>query len=126
MSLADAKTETGPVLVIGESGQLARALAGAGGEDVVTAGRARFDALTGDAGALFDEIAPRAVINASAFTDVNGAETQRDAAMALNRDAVGRLGAAAAERERWTFLLTAAPLRAETGTGSPINSIATF
>lgn len=33
---------------------------------------------------------------------------------------------AAAERKRWTFLLTAAPLKAETGTGSPINSIATF
>ena len=33
---------------------------------------------------------------------------------------------AAAKRKRWTFLLTAAPLRAETGTGSPINAIATF
>ena len=33
---------------------------------------------------------------------------------------------AAAERERWTFLLTAAPMRVKTGTGSPINSIATF
>jgi kynurenine formamidase len=33
---------------------------------------------------------------------------------------------AAAERKRWTFLLTAAPLRAQTGTGSPINAIATF
>ncbi len=33
---------------------------------------------------------------------------------------------AAAERKRWTFLLTAAPLRAEAGTGSPINAIATF
>jgi dTDP-4-dehydrorhamnose reductase len=88
-----------PVLVIGESGQLARALAALGGADVVTAGRARFDALTGDAGALFDEIAPRAVINASAFTDVNGAETQRDAALALNRDAVARLGEAAAAQD---------------------------
>ena len=36
------------------------------------------------------------------------------------------VSAAAAERRRWTFLLTAAPLRASTGTGSPINSIATF
>ena len=36
------------------------------------------------------------------------------------------VAAAAAERKRWTFLLTAAPLRATTGTGSPINSIATF
>ena len=37
-----------------------------------------------------------------------------------------RVSAAAAERKRWTFLLTAAPLRAEAGTGSPINAIATF
>ena len=36
------------------------------------------------------------------------------------------VSAAAAERKRWTFLLTAAPLRASTGTGSPINAIATF
>ena len=33
---------------------------------------------------------------------------------------------AAAKHKRWTFLLTAAPLRAEGGTGSPINAIATF
>ena len=36
------------------------------------------------------------------------------------------VSAAAAKRKRWTFLLTAAPLRATTGTGSPINAIATF
>jgi kynurenine formamidase len=33
---------------------------------------------------------------------------------------------AAASRNRWTFLLTAAPLRVPGGTGSPINIIATF
>lgn len=33
---------------------------------------------------------------------------------------------AAAARNRWTFLLTAAPLRVPGGTGSPINIIATF
>ena len=33
---------------------------------------------------------------------------------------------AAAERDRWEFLLTAAPLRMVGGTGSPINPIATF
>lgn len=36
------------------------------------------------------------------------------------------LAAAAAERKRWEFLLTAAPLRIKNGTGSPINPIATF
>ena len=33
---------------------------------------------------------------------------------------------AAAERNRWDFLLTMAPLAVEGGTGSPINAIATF
>jgi kynurenine formamidase len=33
---------------------------------------------------------------------------------------------AAAERERWEFLLTAAPMRIPGGTGSPLNPIATF
>ncbi len=36
------------------------------------------------------------------------------------------LAAAAAERRRWEFLFTAAPLRIKGGTGSPINPIATF
>ena len=36
------------------------------------------------------------------------------------------LAKAAAARNRWTFLLTAAPLRATGGTGSPLNPIATF
>jgi kynurenine formamidase len=36
------------------------------------------------------------------------------------------LSAAAAERKRWTFLLTAAPLPIAGATGSPLNPIATF
>jgi kynurenine formamidase len=36
------------------------------------------------------------------------------------------LGQAAAERRRWTFMFTAAPLRVAGGTGSPLNPIATF
>jgi kynurenine formamidase len=36
------------------------------------------------------------------------------------------LSAAAAARQRWTFLLTVAPLAVEGGTGSPVNPIATF
>ncbi len=36
------------------------------------------------------------------------------------------VSAAAAERKRWTFLLTAAPMRVPNGTGSAINAIATF
>ena len=29
-------------------------------------------------------------------------------------------------RNRWTFLFTVAPLRVESGTGAPVNPIATF
>ena len=36
------------------------------------------------------------------------------------------LGQAAAERERWGFLLTTAPIPVEGGTGSPMNPIAVF
>jgi hypothetical protein len=36
------------------------------------------------------------------------------------------LGAACAERERWEFLLTIAPLPVAGGTGSPVNPIAVF
>jgi hypothetical protein len=36
------------------------------------------------------------------------------------------LGEAAAERHRWEFLLTAAPIPVPGGTGSPLNPIATF
>jgi kynurenine formamidase len=36
------------------------------------------------------------------------------------------VAAAAAERKRWEFLLTAAPMRIPGGTGSPLNPIATF
>jgi kynurenine formamidase len=36
------------------------------------------------------------------------------------------LSKAAADRKRWTFLLTAAPLAIAGGTGSPLNPIATF
>ncbi len=36
------------------------------------------------------------------------------------------LGAAAAERDRWEFLLMLAPLAIPGGTGSPLNPIAVF
>lgn len=36
------------------------------------------------------------------------------------------LASAAAERKRWEFMVTIAPLRIENGTGSPVNPIATF
>jgi kynurenine formamidase len=39
---------------------------------------------------------------------------------------LSRLAATCAERERWEFLFTVAPLRVRGGTGSPVNPIAVF
>lgn len=88
----------GGVLVIGRSGQLARALAQAGGEAVRCAGRDAFDLSSGDPAALLDAHRPEAVINAAAFTDVNGAQEAREAAHALNAQGPARLAAACAAR----------------------------
>ena len=65
---------------------------------------------------------------------LGGLEAQRahgvDAHGAVLVDAQHRqldaLAEAAAERSRWEFLLTAAPLPMVRGTGSPINPIALF
>jgi kynurenine formamidase len=39
---------------------------------------------------------------------------------------LGAVAAAAAERDRWTFLFIGAPLRVPGGTGSPLNPLAVF
>jgi kynurenine formamidase len=44
----------------------------------------------------------------------------------LDNLALAELAAACAERQRWEFLLTVAPLRVAGGTGSPVNPIAVF
>lgn len=82
-------------LVIGRSGQLARALQAAA-PDAALVGRAQFDLSAGDPAALLDRFEPDVVVNAAAYTDVNGAETDSDAARALNCDGPARLAAACA------------------------------
>jgi len=44
----------------------------------------------------------------------------------LDNLALAELAAACAERSRWEFLFTVAPLRVAGGTGSPVNPIALF
>ena len=39
---------------------------------------------------------------------------------------LGPLAETASRLKRWTFLLTVAPIRVTTGTGVPVNPIATF
>jgi dTDP-4-dehydrorhamnose reductase len=94
------------ILLIGANGQvgweLRRTLATVG--DVVSA------SLEGEYGPVIDllksgavsqlvrETNPDAVVNAAAYTAVDKAETDRDAAQRINADAVGELGAILAER----------------------------
>ena len=87
------------VLVFGRSGQVARALAAADfGIDVAFAGRETLD-LAGprpDIAGLIALTRAAAVINAAAFTGVDGAETDAGACGRLNRDAPLRMGEACA------------------------------
>ena len=89
------------VLVFGRSGQVARALAEAGaaaGDDVTCLGRDAADLMApGAAAAAIREAAPGAVINAAAWTDVDGAETAEADAMRLNGDAPGEMARACAD-----------------------------
>jgi dTDP-4-dehydrorhamnose reductase len=91
-----------PILVAGKTGQLARSLA----EEAVLRGvvliameRPHLD-LT-DPGSVERAVAataPRAIINAAAYTAVDQAEAEPALAFALNRDGAARLAAAAAQR----------------------------
>ncbi|MBO9560311.1 MAG: dTDP-4-dehydrorhamnose reductase [Caulobacter sp.] len=94
---------TGPILVFGRKGQVARELAelaGATGRPMTVAGRETLD-LTDSTGVadLIAQVAPSAVINAAAYTAVDRAEREPDAAFALNRDAPAAMAAACAARD---------------------------
>jgi len=90
------------VLVAGRDGQLARALApafAAAGWRVAALGRADGLDLAGPAEAVAAAVrgaAPDLVVNAAAYTAVDRAEAEPEAAMAVNRDGAAALAAAAA------------------------------
>lgn len=94
---------TSTILVLGRNGQVARELEKLGapeGLSLAFAGREEFDLLGGaDPRPLLDRHAPVAVINAAAYTAVDKAESEPDAAFRLNRDAPGEFAKACAERE---------------------------
>ena len=89
------------ILVIGRTGQLARALAAANapaGFDVVCHGRDSFDlADVATIGARLAALAPAAVINAAAFNAVDKAEVDDALAMTINAHAVAALARACAD-----------------------------
>jgi dTDP-4-dehydrorhamnose reductase len=94
------------ILITGAGGMLGvdvKAAAEARGEVVTALTRAELDIT--DAGAVERVVvaaAPDAVINCAAFTNVDGAETQVDAANAVNGAGAGNVAAAAAAAGAWT------------------------
>jgi dTDP-4-dehydrorhamnose reductase len=78
----------GGILVTGGGGQLATALmAAAAGRPLVLVGRPEFDFDQPDAiPALLRAAAPRLILNAAAYTAVDKAESEPDAAFRANRD----------------------------------------
>jgi len=78
------------ILVVGQSGQLARSLQDVRKLDdwqIICVGRPEID--LSNAGSIqrqFDSLAPELVINAAAYTAVDKAEEEEAVAMALNRD----------------------------------------
>jgi len=88
------------ILVAGKTGQLARCLADEAcrrGTALVALGRPELDLTQPELAArIVASHAPRAIVNAAAYTAVDKAEAEPTLAMAVNRDGAGSLAAAAA------------------------------
>lgn len=87
------------ILVTGRDGQVARSLTAAAsrGLSATTLGRPDLDIT--DAGAIaraIDVVRPDIVVNPAAYTAVDRAESEAEAAFAVNRDGAGNVAAAAA------------------------------
>jgi dTDP-4-dehydrorhamnose reductase len=89
------------ILVTGSAGMLGRALLAAGAAEHQVTG---VDLVDGDlttpgvAAALLTRHEPEWVLHAAAYTDVDGAERERERALAVNGEATARLAAACADR----------------------------
>ena len=86
------------MVIVGAAGQLGSALVTelrAGGATVVARTRRDLDVTRDVAVAGITSHRPDVIINATAWNDVDGAEDDPDAALAVNRDGVARLAAAA-------------------------------
>ena len=89
---------TGPILVTGGSGQLASVLAASPG--IHRVGRPTFDFDHPETiEATFRAAAPRLVVNAAAYTAVDAAETDAEAAYRANRDGPALLARLCAEAD---------------------------
>lgn len=89
-----------PILVIGRTGQLATSLKKLGGARIVCVGRPDFSLdAPENFSALLDQYKPAAVINAAAWTAVDLAETEEEAADRANHTGPAALGAETAKRD---------------------------
>lgn len=88
------------IAVIGGAGQLGSALVRLIGSDAATIGRAELDLTEPDTiGWWLDTALPDLVINCAAYTNVDAAESDQEAAYLLNAEAVGRLAQETASRD---------------------------
>ena len=86
-----------PILVTGGTGQVASALAAAATVPLVRVGRPEFDFDRPETiAATFHAVDPWLVVNAAAYTAVDAAETDADAAYRANRDGPAALAALSA------------------------------
>lgn len=86
------------VLVTGAAGMLGhKVVAAAGAHDVVAADLAECDLTDADAvDAFVASVAPDAIVNCAAYTNVDAAEEHEDVALRVNADAAGNLARAGA------------------------------
>src|SRR5689334_8152839 len=89
-----------PVLITGGRGMLGQEVAVALGEAAVAMDIDELD-ITDRAAVerMLDELKPAAIINCAAWTNVDGAESHKDEAWALNCSAVSLLAKAARQRD---------------------------
>jgi dTDP-4-dehydrorhamnose reductase len=83
------------IVLLGSAGQLGLALSGALGSFAKVTAFDRGSLDLANVGALREALRaarPAVVVNAAAFTDVDGAERDEEAAMRVNRDAVAAMG----------------------------------
>lgn len=97
-----AMQEHPPILVAGRDGQLARSLAQEAHRrsvPLIALSAPQLDLTVPESiERAVAAVAPRAIVNAAAYTAVDRAESEPDLALAINRDGAGRLAAAAARR----------------------------
>ena len=89
------------ILVAGNSGQVARSLAELSSDqiEIVALGRPELDLLQPETlSNAIEHVQPDVIINAAAYTAVDQAENEEEAAFALNRDGARALAEAAAAR----------------------------